>query len=86
MRRISAERFDGVVESRARRTTRLDDGAHCLAIALSGRLAACLSRRLNIEVSNDAPVRIVRRRGAERFSPPSIVGVDDWLHPTQSAM
>jgi transposase len=51
---------------------------HCLAIALGGRPAACLSRRLNVEVSNDTLVRIVRRRGAEAFPPPSIVGIDDW--------
>jgi transposase len=77
-RRIFAERFDGVVERRARRTSRLDEVIHCLAIALGGRPAAALSRRLNVQVSNDTLLRIVRRRGAANFTPPTVVGIDDW--------
>jgi transposase len=57
-RRIFAKRFDGVVERRARRTRRLDEVIHCLAIALGGRPAAALSRRLNVQVSNDTLLRI----------------------------
>jgi transposase len=75
--RIFAERFDAV-EPRARRTTRLDDVVHCLAIALGGRPGASLSRRLNVPVSNDTLLRMVRRRGPQSFPPPSIVGIDDW--------
>ena len=75
--RIFAERFEAV-EPRARRTTRLDDVVHCLAIALGGRPAASLSRRLNVVVSNDTMLRMVRRRGPRSFPPPSIVGIDDW--------
>ena len=77
-RRIFAERFDGVVERRSRRTSRLDEVVHCLAIALGGRPAAALSRRLNVRVSNDTLLRMVRRRGAAEFTPPTIVGIDDW--------
>ena len=51
------------VEPRARRTSRLDDVVHCLAIALGARPAAFLSRRLNVVVSNDTLLRLVRRRG-----------------------
>ena len=76
-RRIFAERFDAV-EPRARRTNRLDDVVHCLAIALGGRPAASLSRRLNVVVSNDTLLRIVRRRGPRTCPPPAIVGIDDW--------
>jgi transposase len=76
-RRIFAERFEAV-EPRARRTSRLDDVVHCLAIALGGRPAASLSRRLNVVVSNDTLLRLVRRRGPRSFPPPSIVGIDDW--------
>ena len=76
-RRIFAERFEAV-EPRARRTNRLDDVVHCLAIALGGRPAASLSRRLNFEVSNDTLLRMVRRRGPRSFPPPAIVGIDDW--------
>ena len=61
----------------ARRSARLDDVIHCLAIALGGRPAAILSRRLNVRVSNDTLLRMVRRRGAAEFAPPTIVGIDD---------
>jgi transposase len=77
-RRVFAERFDGVVERHARRTSRLDEVVHSLAIALGGRPAATLSRRLNVRVSNDTLLRIVRRRGVAEFAPPTIVGIDDW--------
>jgi zinc-finger of transposase IS204/IS1001/IS1096/IS1165 len=77
-RRIFAERFEAV-GPRARRTSRLDDVIHCLAIALGGRPAASLSRRLNVKVSNDTLLRMVRRRGPRSFPPPAIVGIDDWL-------
>jgi len=76
-RRIFTERFEAV-EPRARRTSRLDDVVHCLAIALGGRPAASLSRRLNVDVSNDTLLRIVRRRGPRPFPAPAIIGIDDW--------
>jgi len=76
-RRIFTERFEAV-EPRARRTSRLDDVVHCLAIALGGRPAASLSRRLNVEVSNDTLLRMVRRRGPRAVPPPAIIGIDDW--------
>jgi Transposase IS66 family len=47
-------------------------------IALGGGSVASLSRRLNVEVSNDTLLRIVRRRGSRRCPPPTIVGIDDW--------
>jgi transposase len=77
-RRVFAERFNRVVEPRARRTARLDDVVHCLAIALGGKPAAALSGRLNVKVSNDTLLRMVRRRGVPDFQAPSIVGIDDW--------
>jgi transposase len=77
-RRIFAERFVGAIGRYARRTARLDDVVHCLAIALGGRPAATLSKRLNFRVSNDTLLRIVRRRGVAEFAPPTAVGIDDW--------
>jgi transposase len=77
-RRVFAERFDDAVGHHARRTVRLDEVVHCLAIALGGRPAATLSRRLNVRVSNDTLLRILRRRSAVEFAPPTIVGIDDW--------
>jgi hypothetical protein len=72
------ERFEGVVARHARRSVRLDDVVHCLAIALGGKPAATLSRRVNVKVSNDTLLRIVRHCGVPSFAPLSIIGVDDW--------
>ncbi len=48
-RRIFTERFDdNVLKPWARRTARLDQIVHCLAIALGGRPAASFARRLRI--------------------------------------
>lgn len=78
-RRIFAERFDAdVLSPWARRTTRLDHIVHHLALALGGRPAASLARRLMLPVSNDTLLRVVRRRGSPRFVPPTVIGIDDW--------
>jgi transposase len=78
-RRIFAERFDaGVLAPWARRTARLDHIVHHLALALGGRPAANFARRLMLPVSNDTLLRVVRRRGAPRFVPPTVIGIDDW--------
>src|SRR5271157_5774772 len=78
-RRIFTERFnDKILKPWARRTARLDQIVHCLAIALGGRPAASFARRLSIPVSNDTLLRAVRRRGAPSFAPPMIIGIDDW--------
>ena len=65
-RRIFAEQFEAV-GTKSETNERLDDVVHCLAIALGGRPAASLSRRLNVVVSNDTLLRTVRRRGPRAF-------------------
>ncbi len=78
-RRIFAERFDAnVLAHWARRTSRLDQIVHHLALALGGRPAASFSRRLMMPVRNDTLLRAVRRRGTPTFAPPTVVGIDDW--------
>ena len=78
-RRIFTERFDNdVLKPWARRTARLDQIVHCLALALGGRPAASFSRRLCIPVSNDTLLRALRKRGSPSFPPPSVIGIDDW--------
>ena len=78
-RRIFTERFDdNVLKPWARRTARLDQIVHCLALALGGRPAASFARRLSMPVSNDTLLRAVRRRGSPSFAPPAIIGIDDW--------
>ena len=78
-RRIFTEGFDGnVLKPWARRTARLDQIVHCLALAVGGRPAASFARRLSVPVSNDTLLRAVRRRGSPSFARPAIIGIDDW--------
>src|SRR3954469_6098909 len=64
-RRVFTERFDpDVLAPWARRTNRLDELVHHLAIALGGRPPASrLARRLMLPIDKDALLRTVRRRG-----------------------
>ena len=78
-RRIFAERFDpDVLKPWARRTARLDDVVHHLGLALGGRPAARLARRLMVPITKDTPLRTMRRHGRPAFLPPSAIGIDDW--------
>lgn len=78
-RRVFAERFDrDVLAPWARRTTRLDHIVHHLGLALGGRPAASMARRLMVSVSKDTLLRVVRRHGRPRFVPPTVIGIDDW--------
>ncbi len=78
-RRIFTERFeDNILKPWARRTARLDQIVHCLALALGGRPAASFACRLSMPISNDTLLRVVRRRGSPSFPTPSVIGIDDW--------
>ena len=78
-RRIFTERFDAALLAPwGRRTARLDHIIHHLGLALGGRPAANLARRLRLPVSNDTLLRVVRRHGGSRFIPPTVIGIDDW--------
>ena len=78
-RRVFTERFaPDVLAPWARRTSRLDELVHHLAIALGGRPASRMARRLMLPVGKDALLRVVRRQGAPRLVPPTVVGIDDW--------
>ena len=78
-RRIFAERLGDTVAGRsARRTFRLEAIVHHLGVALGGRPAATLARRLMLPVSKDTLLRVVRRHAARDRSPLSVIGIDDW--------
>lgn len=78
-RSIFTERFgDDVLAPHARRTARLDGLVHHLALALGGRPAAGLARRLMMPVSNDTLLRVVRRKGPRPAPAPTVIGIDDW--------
>jgi transposase len=77
--RIFVERFPPQVTAAfARRTTRLDSIVHHLGLALGGRPAASLARRLLMPVSKDTLLRTVRRRFGHAQVKPTIIGIDDW--------
>ena len=76
---IFAERLDETVAGRsARRTFRLEAIVHHLGVALGGRPAATLARRLMLPVSKDTLLRVVRRHAARDSSPLCVIGIDDW--------
>jgi transposase len=76
---IFAERFaSDVLPRSARRTGRLEGIVHHLGLALGGRPAASFARRLMMPVSNDALLRVVRRRARTPSTPLRVIGIDDW--------
>ncbi len=81
-RRIFAERFGkDILAPYARRTGRLETIVHHLGLALGGRPGAGFARRLQVPVSNDTLIRVVRRRAtvmAKASGPPRLVGIDDF--------
>ncbi len=69
---------DKIARPFARRTSRLDGIVHCCGLALGGRPAARLVRRLMLPVSRDTLLRTVRRHAWRYDAPLRIVGIDDW--------
>jgi hypothetical protein len=67
-----------MVTTRSQRTTRLEGIVHRLGLALGGRPGASFARRLMLPVSNDTPLRVVRRRSRRRPEHLKIVGIGDW--------
>lgn len=79
--RIFAERLgDGVASHRARRTSRLDSVLHHLGLALGGRPAASVARRLMLPASRDTRLRVVHRRARRAPERPTVIGIDDWAY------
>ena len=78
-RRIFAERLDpGTAASHGRRTDRLEGVVHHLGMALGGRPAQAIARRLLLPVSKDTLLRTVRRRAPAARTARRVIGIDDW--------
>jgi transposase len=78
-RRIFGEPLAASVSPRgARRTERLEGIVHHPGIALGGRPAANLARRLMLPVSRDTLLRVLRRRAPASGEQVSILGIDDF--------
>jgi len=78
LRSIFAERLSDVAEAYGRRTCRMDLIAHHLGLALGGRPAARMGRRLSMPLSADSFLRLIRRRAKIPNDPLCVVGIDDW--------
>jgi transposase len=79
-RKIFGEVLDADIALKAaRRRSRLEAIVHHIGIALGGRPAASLARRLMLPVSRDTVLRVVRRRAMPSGTTPvRIVGIDDF--------
>jgi hypothetical protein len=78
-RRIFAERLGDAVAGRsARLTSRLELIIRHLGIALGGRPAAALARRLMLPASRDTLLRVVRGQVLQDRRPIHVIGIDDW--------
>lgn len=77
-RRIFTERLPGVVAPWARRTQRLAVWLMAISLALGGAAGARLSRRLDLTVSRNTLLRVVRRLPLPYDNTPQVLGVDDF--------
>jgi transposase len=69
---------DSIAPRGARRTARLEGVVHHLGIALGGRPAASLARRLMLPVSRDTLLRVLRRRAPALAGSVRVIGIDDF--------
>ena len=77
--RTFSERIEtSVTAPHARRTSRLQDLVRHLGLALGGRPAQALARRLLLPVSKDTFLRSARQVSIEPGASPRVVGIDDW--------
>jgi transposase len=77
--RVFAERLPEVVPPRARRTARLADIQHHIALALGGEAGSRLAQRLMMPVGATTLLGMLRQRAAATpTSAPRVLGVDEW--------
>jgi transposase len=82
---IFCERLPGLLDVRARSTSRLTDAHSAIGFALGGEAGSRLVEYLDMPTSPDTLLRRVQSCSDEPAPPPRYVGVDDWvLHKGQS--
>lgn len=78
-RAIFAERLDpNLTPPHARRTARVQGLIRHLALALGGRAAQALGRRLLLSVSKDTFLRSLGHGDGRNMAEARIIGIDDW--------
>ncbi|MCB0036627.1 MAG: ISL3 family transposase [Anaerolineales bacterium] len=78
IRRTFTERLPDVVRHYGRRTERLRDNQHHVALHAGGELGHRLIKPLNLTTSADTLLRLVRDGEEQEIHPPRVVGIDDW--------
>lgn len=77
-RKVFCARLPKVVESYGRKTVRLTSVLSLLAFALGGEAGARTASDLNLKVSGDTLLKLIRRRDDQKSSPVRVLGVDDF--------
>lgn len=77
-RKVFCERLPKVVECYGRKTVRLTSVMTLLAFALGGEAGARTASKLNLPVSGDTLLKLMRRRQEPSPPPVKVLGVDDF--------
>lgn len=84
-RKVFCERLPKVVECYARKTVRLTSVLTLLAFALGGEGGARTASKLNLPVSGDTLLKLMRRRNEPPVPPVRVLGVDDFAFRRSSS-
>lgn len=83
--RIFAERLPEIAR-KGRRTGRLMLAQAQIGLVLGGEPGARLASKLAMPVSGDTVLRLIRKLPAPPWSPPRVIGVDDWAVAPRPAL
>jgi transposase len=72
------EVFPDLLEKYARRTVRLHKAQEAIAFALGGQAGSRLACKLQMPISGDTLLRIIRSTSVQSPLEPEVIGVDDW--------
>lgn len=76
--RTFAERFPSLLKPHARRTTRLAQQQMQVAYEVGGEAGARILKMLQMPISPDTLIRLVRQAPEPEVKTPRVLGVDDW--------
>jgi transposase len=77
-RAIFTERLPEVVRPKGRRTLRMARAQLDIGLALGGEPGSRLVHRLDMPVSGDTLLRLIRTAPIDPPEPPRVIGVDEW--------
>jgi len=72
------EVFPDLLEKNARRTVRLYKAQEAIAFALGGQAGSRLASKLQMPISGDTLLRMIRSTPVPSPLEPAVIGVDDW--------